>query len=175
MSESRIKINRSKFELLVEDGLVFEAAKFLGRAYFLSGTIVEGKRIGRTLGYPTANILPSKPNVVIPAQGVYAAYAKLRGVWYESMVNIGVRPTLNLEHETIEAHLFNFDKQIYSQFISLHFIQRLRNEMRFSSLAELKHQLDEDSQKTSKIFKELALNPLPSNDFIFFDNEGSPN
>ncbi len=175
MSDSNVKIPRSKFESLVEMGLVFEAAILHGRAYFISGTVVDGRRIGRTLGYPTANVLPAQPNVVIPAQGVYAAYARLKGAWHESMVNIGIRPTLNLDHETIEAHLFGFDKQIYNQFISLHFIQRLRDEMRFASLAELKHQLDLDGLKAAKIFKELAINPLPSNDFIFIDHEGFSN
>lgn len=175
MPENNLKKARTKFESLVEEGLVFDAAKMLGRAYYICGSIIDGNKIGRSLGYPTANILPASHDVVVPAQGVYIAFAKFDGVWYKSMVNIGIRPTLNLERETIEAHLFGFDKQVYNQFIALHFIERLRDEMRFASLAELKNQLDEDSINAHNLFEKIDLNPLPENDFIFFDNGCSIN
>jgi riboflavin kinase/FMN adenylyltransferase len=175
MHQSNVNKALNKFEALVEGGLVYEAAKLIGRAYSLHGTIIDGNRIGRTLGYPTANILPVSSEVVIPAQGVYVAFAKLNGTWYKSMINIGIRPTLNLERETIEAHLFGFDKQAYNQFISLHFLARLRDEMRFSSLAELKNQLDKDSENAKILFERLALNPSPENEFVFFDTLGSIN
>jgi riboflavin kinase/FMN adenylyltransferase len=175
MIHSNIKKAVNQFESLVEEGLVFDAAKLLGRAHYLNGTIVDGNRIGRTLGYPTANILLLSSELVIPAQGVYIAFAKLDGSWYKSMVNIGIRPTLNLERETIEAHLFNFDKQVYNHSISLHFIYRLRDEMRFASLAELKNQLDQDSERANAYFDKLAINPTPENDFVLFDITNSIN
>ncbi len=175
MTAFGVKIPGSKSEALVKKGFVFEAAKLLGRAYSILGRVVEGRKIGRTLGYPTANILPLRPNDIIPAQGVYVAYVKLSDGWHKSMVNIGIRPTLNLDFETIEAHLFDFDRIIYNQFISIHFIQRLRNELRFSSLAELKNQLDSDSQNAARVFQELSLNPLPDHDFIIFDPDGIAN
>ena len=175
MIGTNVKKIGNKFESLVQEGLVFDAAKLLGRAYYLNGTIVFGNRIGRRLGYPTANILPLSGESIIPAQGVYIAFSKLDGVWYRSMVNIGIRPTLNLERETIEAHLFNFNKQVYNHSISLHFIYRLRDEMRFGSLAELKNQLDQDGERANAFFDKLAINPTPENDFVLFDISHSIN
>jgi len=175
MPEYNVKKARNKFESLVEEGLVFDAAKLLGMAYCISGIIIEGNKIGRTLGYPTANVQPKLQESVIPAQGVYVAFARFKGAWYKSMVNVGVRPTLNLERETIEAHLFDFDQQAYNQPIALHFIERLRDEKRFGSIAELKNQLDEDFSKSKELFERIGLKPSPENEMVFIDNCSSTN
>lgn len=117
-------------------------------AYRLRGKVVEGNKIGRTLGYPTANLQLDEPDITVPGQGVYTALVSLGDSWYESMVNIGIRPTLDLYNVTIEAHLFGFQGDIYGERIAIHFLERIRDEMRFSSLSALKKQLDTDREKT---------------------------
>ncbi len=152
---------------LIAEGNMWDAFQKAGYAYFLNGQVVEGNKIGRTLGYPTANLKPEHPEKVEPGQGVYAALVKVEGEWYQSMVNIGIRPTLDLENVTIEAHLFDFDKNIYGQEIAIHFLHRIRDEMRFTSLSELKEQLKLDQTNTldklSKVSKEI----VRTGNFIF--------
>ena len=141
---------------LIEEGKLTEAAHEMGFAYPLSGHVVRGSQIGRTLGYPTANIRLANHSKVLPGQGAYAGMVRVEGNWHYSMINIGVRPTLDAENVTIEAHLFDFDKTIYGQFATIAFLGRIRNEMRFSSLADLKHQLDKDRHQASNILQYLA-------------------
>ncbi len=114
-------------------------------AYSLSGYVVEGNRIGRTLGYPTANLGHTNPSQLLPAQGVYATFVYAGGKWYQGMANIGMRPTIDAENVTIEAHLFNFNSNIYGEKITIVFLSRIRDEMRFNSLSELKVQLGKDA------------------------------
>ncbi len=151
---------------LIEDGHMEAAAKTLGYAFPLEGLVVEGNRIGRTLGYPTANLRVADRHKVLPGQGVYVALVKSGDTWYHSMANIGIRPTLDMEHVTIEAHLFDFDKDIYGEWITIAFLGRIRDEMRFNSLSQLKMQLQQDSIKAKKLLDRLA----PANttaDFVF--------
>jgi riboflavin kinase / FMN adenylyltransferase len=117
----------------------------MGMAYVLTGRVVEGNKIGRTLGYPTAN-LEHPESIILPGQGVYTAFVYYNRQWYQSMVNVGIRPTLNLHHVTIEAHLFSFNGNIYGETISIHFLEKIRDEMRFNSLSELKVQLNADNE-----------------------------
>jgi len=159
---------------LVESGGVREAANLLGHAYFLEGIVVEGNRIGRNLGYPTANLKP-EPAQVIPAQGVYVALVKVLGHWYESMVNIGIRPTLDLENVTIEAHLFDFSEDIYGEKISLHFLERIRDEMRFPSLGSLKDQLEKDKAMTFRVLKEMSIQPDALEEFVLIKRKNAEN
>lgn len=128
----------------------------LGYAFPLSGYVVEGNKIGRTLGYPTANLRLADPRKITPGQGVYAALVKSGGEWYESMVNIGIRPTLDMENVTIEAHLFDFSQNIYGKQITIAFLARIRDEMRFNSLAELKMQLSRDHQQTKGVLGRIV-------------------
>lgn len=151
---------------LVEQGAVLEAGHLLGHAFFLEGTVVEGNRIGRTLGYPTANLATPAESPIIPAQGVYVALVKAAGHWHEGMVNIGIRPTLDLEHVTIEAHLLDFEGDLYGQNISIHFIDRIRDEMRFPSLGDLKDQLRKDRIRSLQILGERAFQPDPGEERI---------
>jgi riboflavin kinase / FMN adenylyltransferase len=140
----------------ITHGRMEQAIGLTGYAYPLSGVVVEGNKIGRTLGYPTANLGRLHPAKVIPGQGVYAAMVSLGGFWYEGMVNIGIRPTLDLENVTIEAHLFGFEGDVYGREITIHFLERTRDEMRFSSLAELKHQLQADKESIRDVLKRMS-------------------
>ncbi len=152
---------------LIASGNLEEAFRNTGYAFFLKGLVVEGNKIGRTLGYPTANLKPAHPQKVVPEQGVYAALVKVEDAWYQSMVNIGIRPTLDLENVTIEAHLFDFNGNIYGQEITIHFIGRIRNEMRFTSLSELKDQLSRDQQNTRKKLRKYSEEIIKAGNFVF--------
>jgi len=130
---------------ILEGGLEL-ANNMLGYHYYLTGTIVEGNHIGRKMGFPTANIHPLDPYKLIPMNGVYAIRAELRGEIYNGMLNIGFRPTIDSASavKTIEAHLFNVSGDFYDEQVVIHFVKRIRNEMKFSGLDELKQQLEKD-------------------------------
>ncbi len=144
-----------KLKSLLQEGLVEAFRQETGEAYTLSGYVVEGNRIGRTLGYPTANLGHADPSQVLPGQGVYIAMVKVEGRWYEGMANIGIRPTIDADNVTIEAHLFDFNKNIYGKRISIAFLSRIRDEMRFNSLSELKIQLDKDALTTRELLRNI--------------------
>ncbi len=129
------------------------AGKMLGYNYYLSGTIVEGNHIGRKIGFPTANIHPLDPNKLIPMNGVYAIHAELRGESYKGMLNIGFRPTIDsaMAVKTIEAHLFNISGDFYDEEVVIHFLKRVRDEMKFSGLDALKQQLRKDKDSIQKL------------------------
>ena len=128
-------------------GNVEMARACLGRPYTIEGTIVEGHHKGTLMGFPTANLLPSCPEQIIPGRGVYAVRATVGGFTYKAMLNIGWRPTLDNGHDqTIEAHLLDFDSQpLYQQHMILSFYRRVRDEYRFASIEALQKQLSEDA------------------------------
>jgi riboflavin kinase / FMN adenylyltransferase len=130
---------------LVNTGNFQEFAITLGYYYFIEGHVISGNKIGRELGFPTANIQVNE-DFVVPANGVYAAFAQVNNNWYQTMVNIGVRPTLNLTSVTIEAHLIDFNEAIYDKEIRVHFISRIREEIKFPGTDELKNQLIKDKE-----------------------------
>ncbi len=160
-------INASKIQLkeMICQGEVEEALHFSGYAYPLYGRVVTGNMIGRTLGYPTANLRVDNAGKVLPAQGVYTALVLVEGKWFQSMVNIGIRPTLDMDNVTIEAHLFGFQENIYGKTIGIHFLSRVRDEMRFASLADLKHQLDQDRRNAQQKLADF-LPHLKTTDFV---------
>ena len=125
----------------------------LGNHYYLSGTIVEGNHIGRKIGFPTANIHPLDPNKLIPMNGVYAIHAELRGETYKGMLNIGFRPTIDsaMAVKTVEAHLFGASGDFYDEEVMIHFVKRVRDEMKFNGLDALKQQLQKDKENIQKL------------------------
>ncbi len=138
---------------LLINGQVAAFKKLAGLAYTLCGKVVEGNKVGRRLGYPTANLETKGVTKLIPGQGAYAVKVKVDDKWYEGMANVGIRPTLDLHHVTIEAHIFDFNKDIYGREICIAFLERIRDEMKFSSLHELKAQLNKDAKTAEKIFR----------------------
>ena len=136
-----------------------------GYAFPLGGYVVKGNMIGHTLGYPTANLRTTDHMKALPAQGVYVAMVKVANKWHQAMVNIGIRPTLDMENVTIEAHLFDFDQDIYGEWISISFLERIRDEMRFNSLSELKLQLDKDNRRAKDVLAH-CLEKSTANAFI---------
>jgi len=139
--ERQVRSTRVRQSLL--EGRVEEAATLLGRPYRLHGRVMEGDRRGRTIGFPTANLQPPAERLV-PQNGVYAVRALLASGSHTAMLNIGTRPTFALETRTIEAHLLDFDGDIYGQELTLEFIARLRPEQRFSNVQDLIAQLNKD-------------------------------
>ncbi len=124
-------------------GQMDRAETMLGYPYYLTGHIVEGNHLGREMGFPTANIHPYDPNKQIPLNGVYAVMAELRDKRYGGMLNIGFRPTIDSASDvkTIEAHLFDVRGDFYGEKIVVHFIKRVRDEMKFAGLNKLREQL----------------------------------
>jgi len=137
----------------IEDGNIALANMLLGRPYPLSGTVVKGQMRGRLLGYPTANIAHD-PDKIIPKDGVYAVKVFVKGNVHHGMLNIGTNPTFENTERTIEVHIFDFNIDIYGENIEVFFIERIRDEKRFSSVTELKEQLHNDKLTSEKILSE---------------------
>lgn len=136
-------VSSTRIREAVERGDVTLAEKLLSRRYSLSGKVVVNKRIGRRIGFPTANI-EVDPKRVIPADGVYASVAFVGGSAYRAVTNIGTNPTVHGEALTIETHLIDFDADIYGETLSVAFRKRLRGEAKFDSLDALKEQIQAD-------------------------------
>ena len=139
-------VSSSTIREAILKGDLESAGKMLGYDYYLSGNIVEGNHIGRKMGFPTANIHPLDPNKLIPMNGVYAIRMELRGEIHKGMLNIGFRPTIDsaMAVKTIEAHLFDVSGDFYDEEVVIHFVKRVRDEMKFSGLDALKQQLQKD-------------------------------
>ncbi|WP_205503234.1 bifunctional riboflavin kinase/FAD synthetase [Rufibacter psychrotolerans] len=139
-----VGVSSSKIRTALERGDVDTAARYLGRPYSLTGTVVQGKQLGRTLGYPTANLEPREKLKLVPAQGIYAVRVQTPAGPYKGMLSIGTNPTVQGDRQTIEVNLFDFDADLYGQEITLLFIAYLRPEEKFSGLEELTQQLHQD-------------------------------
>lgn len=144
-SQSGMAVSSTKIREALKAGDVKEAASMLGYPYFLYGVVVSGNRIGRTLGFPTANMQLYEPLKIVPGNGVYAVEVEALGRKYHGMCNIGNRPTVARDNaRTIETNIFDFNEDIYGLDISLRFISRIREEVNFGSLEALKYQLQQD-------------------------------
>lgn len=139
-----LTVSSTKIRKLLEEGNVHLANKLLGYEYSITGMVVHGNGIGRTIGYPTANIEVGNEYKLIAANGVYACRVEHNGVIYKGMANIGFRPTIRQSSLTIEVNIFDFDKDIYDETITISFVDRLRSEVKFNSLKALKQQLFTD-------------------------------
>jgi len=136
---------------LVTAGDVAVAGRFLGDPFTMSGEIVHGDKRGRTLGYPTANLVPD-PQLVVPDHGIYACRAEVDGQWHVAAVNVGVRPTFKTGRGLlVEAFLLDFDGDIYGRQLRLEFLDRLRGERRFDSADALVEQMDRDVAETRRV------------------------
>ena len=146
-------ISSTKIRNLLQGGDIERANDFLGYRYGLKGVVVSGQKVGRTIGFPTANMKLYEPLKLIPADGVYSVYVEVLGKVYIGICNIGTRPTVGESNErTIETHILDFNEDIYGLDIKLEFVGSIRPEQKFPSLDALKGQLEKD--------KEFALNLL---------------
>ncbi|MBO0358788.1 bifunctional riboflavin kinase/FAD synthetase [Hymenobacter sp. BT186] len=142
-----VGVSSTRIRRALESGDILTASRYLGYPYQLTGTVTQGQQLGRTIGWPTANLRVEEPLKLIPARGVYAVMATTaEGSHHEAMLNIGVRPTVGGDlAETIEAHLLDFSGDLYGQPLTLQFIARLRDEQKFNGLDALKAQLALDA------------------------------
>lgn len=144
-----VNISSTKIRRSIEQGDVKPALRFLGYAYPMQGKVIRGEQIGRTIGFPTANLVVDDSLKLIPGNGVYVIKAELNGENYEGMLNIGTKPTIKDSKEiTQEVHLFDFKGgDFYGENLKIEFLDRIRDEKKFASVEELKQQLEQDRVK----------------------------
>jgi len=148
-------VSSTRIRRLVSEARMDEAAALLGRAYYLDGIIVEGKRRGRELGFPTANL--ETQNELLPPNGVYATIMTIDGVVHGGVTNIGMRPTFGETTPTIETHVLDYSGDLYGRTVRLAFVQRLRDERRFEDVDALRAQIDADKRRAERLFTRLAV------------------
>ncbi len=145
-----IAVSSTKIRKALNEGKIRIANNLLGYEYSISGKVISGQKIGRVIGFPTANIEIDDEYKLITANGVYACRVEYKGKIYQGMSNIGVRPTVNHSDLTIEVNIFNFDREIYGENIVIYFVDRIRDEIKFDDLDGLKGQLEKD-RRTVKL------------------------
>lgn len=142
-------ISSTRIRHSLEEGRVEEANGMLGYQYGLYGVVVAGNKMGRTMGFPTANMQLYEPLKLVPLNGVYSVEVEVLGETYKGMCNIGTRPTVGGTTRTIETHILDFDEDIYGLPLKLRFVRRIRDERKFASLEALRLQLEKDRDAVS--------------------------
>ena len=145
-----VPVSSTQIRKALEEGRVEEANQMLGYRYELYGVVVAGNRLGRTIGFPTANMQLYEPLKLVPMNGVYSVEVEVLGTIYKGMCNIGVRPTVDGKVRTIETHILDFDQDIYGLPLRLRFDRRIRDERKFDSLEALRRQLERDALNCKK-------------------------
>jgi riboflavin kinase/FMN adenylyltransferase len=148
----QVAVSSTRIRKALLEGDVKAAATLLGYSYVFTGRVVQGRQLGRTLGFPTANLEVQGDRKLIPGRGVYAVTVKHLNNVHAGMMNIGVRPTVaGMLAETIEVHLLNFNGHLYNELLEITFMARVRDEVQFESLDALKNQLSRDKSTVSSI------------------------
>lgn len=149
------RISSSIIRELLSEGKLERANSFLGYDFFVRGKVIEGNKIGRQIGFPTANIHPYDEHKLIPKIGVYAVQVKYEERFFDGMLNIGYRPTVNADNfgKTIEVHLFEYEGNMYNSEVKLYFRKYMREEKKFESLEQLTEQLHSDKTKAIEILR----------------------
>ncbi len=146
-------VSSSIIRELLQKGEVEKARQMLSYNYSLKGKVIDGDKIGRTLGFPTANIALHNPHKLTPKTGVYAVHVYHKEQKYYGMMNIGTRPSVSLRNERkIEVHIFNFNQEIYGDDLRVSLIKRMRDEQKFENLATLTQQLERDRKEIKQLF-----------------------
>ena len=149
-----MKISSSSIRQHIHEKNFQQAETLLSRPYFVSGNIQHGKKIGRTIGFPTANILPSSYKL-LPPNGVYITRTHCKGTTYNSITNIGTNPTVNGINKTVETYLFDFDDEIYGEFVKVDFYSWIRDEQKFENVDMLKERLNLDVLQAKSYFTKI--------------------
>lgn len=148
-------VSSTKIRKLLQGGEIATANDFLGYLYSLKGVVVSGQKVGRTIGFPTANLKLYDPLKILPADGVYSVFVQLLEQTYIGICNIGTRPTVGEHNErTIETHILDFDEDIYGLDLKLEFVGKIREEQKFPSLEQLKAQLARDKAFAYQLLKD---------------------
>jgi len=148
-----VTVSSTKIRNALDIGKVDLANNYLGYNYFISGTVIRGKGLGRTIDFPTANIHVEETYKLIPKDGVYVVKSKLKDEVFYGMMNIGTNPTVNGKNRSIEVHFFNFNEDIYNVKLRIEFLKRLRDEQKFENIEALKTQLKIDREQTLNYIK----------------------
>ena len=149
-----INISSTQIRKAIEAGDIIKANQFLGYDFFVTGKVTEGKKLGRTIGFPTANIVLGSADKIIPKQGVYAVVATIKNGTFNGMLNLGINPTVSSNNQLkMEVHLFDFNEEIYNETIKIEFKERIRDEKKFADLSQLKEQLKLDKEKIIEVLK----------------------
>lgn len=156
---NEVNVSSTRIRNALESGDIFTANQYLGYRYTLHGKVVEGQKLGRTIGFPTANIESSDIHKLIPGYGVYAVEVEIEGKEYKGMLNIGSRPTFNLnaDQRSIEVNIFDFDGEIYGKEVTLVFIGKIRDERKFPGKDALVQQLLLDKESSLRILAESQI------------------
>lgn len=142
---NQLNISSTRIRKAIDEGDIETANEFLGYSFFIKGTVVKGKQLGRTIGYPTANVHVEDADKLVPKIGVYAVKVIVSENTYRGMLSIGTNPTTDSDNKIkIEVNIFDFDKDIYGESIKLEFVKWIRNEEKFANLDELKQALTND-------------------------------
>ena len=148
-------VSSTRARRLVGEGRMDEAGGLLGHPYYIDGTVTEGRRKGREIGFPTANLRTE--NELVPPDGVYATTLDVGGVVRAALTNIGVRPTFGESERTIETHVLNFSGDLYGARVRLAFVQRLRDERRFEDVDALRAQIEADRRRAERLFARISV------------------
>ncbi len=151
IEHNQIRISSTRIRECLQQNNLEETKKLLGRSYSISGKIVRGQQRGRTINFPTINILPNRSKS--PVSGVFAVKVKLSGQTYFGICNAGHKPTVNGREFLFETHIFDFEKDVYEQFAEIDFLKHVRPEKKFNSFEELKDQIEKDVFVAKKFFK----------------------
>ncbi len=143
------RISSTYIRQLIKEGRINEVNHYLGYNYSIEGEVIKCRQLGRTIGFPTANIRLNE-DMVLPKVGIYSTTVYLNNKSYIGATNVGYNPTVNGQHLSIETHILNFNEEIYGQTLRLEFLDRIRDEKKFNSLDELKQQLEKDTNYISK-------------------------
>lgn len=146
------EINSTRIRGLLAAGEVADAGWLLGRPYVLRGGVISGERRGRQLGFPTANVLP-EPGIVVPARGVYAGCVAVRGERYVACTNVGLAPTFERNEFKVEAHLLDFEGDLYGLVVDVEFVEKVRDEKKFSGIEELRDRISRDVEVAREIMR----------------------
>ena len=152
-----IAISSTKIRKALINGEITLANKFLGYNFFFSGNVVHGNNIGKTISFPTANIKIDAPYKLVPKNGVYIVKTTIDNQITFGMMNIGYNPTFNGKQKSIEIHFINFNKNIYDKTLTIEMILRIRNEIKFNTVDDLKKQLEQDKLSTLNYIKSLNI------------------
>lgn len=151
-----VNVSSTKIRKALEEGDLSKANGYLGYRYTLSGEVFKGDRIGRSIGFPTANVKPKEDYKLVPGKGVYSVTASFEGKVFPAMANLGNRPTVSQsDRRILEVHIFNFDGDLYGKEITITFVDRIRDEIKFDSLDKLREQLEKDTLVADRHLSDL--------------------
>lgn len=151
-----VAVSSTKIRAALQEGDIKTANTYLGYNFMLTGKVIDGKKLGKTINYPTANLYIEETYKLIPKHGVYIVKSTIDDTEVFGMMNIGYNPTVNGKHQTIETHFFDFNENLYGKNLKIELLQRLRDEQKFSSVEELQSQLHIDKKNALEFIKSHA-------------------